>query len=109
MVDCANFIVPLKDQFRAWGHFLTTFEILFTFVFAIVIVYCNYIALLIGVHKNLLIHVCAFQIELEFGCVGFYCAFHKHANSEVQNPPLQLRFSLPSVILTDLLGNKTLL
>ena len=78
-------------------------------MFAIVIVYCNYIALLKGVHKNSysLIHVCAFQIELEFGSVGFNCAFHKHANSEVQNPPSQLRFSLPSVILTDLLGNKT--
>ena len=38
-----------------------------------------------------------------------YCAFHKHANSEVQKQPSQLRFSLPSIILTDLLGNKTLL
>ena len=43
-----------------------------------------------------------------------YCAFHKHANSEVQKPTekqfkRQLRFLLPSIILTDLLGNKTLL
>ena len=30
----------------------------------------------------------------------FYCAFHKHANSNVQNPPSQLRFSLPSIIIT---------
>ena len=28
-----------------------------------------------------------------------YCAFHKHANSEVQKPPSQLRFSLRSVII----------
>ena len=28
-----------------------------------------------------------------------YCAFHKHANSKVQKPPLQLRFSLPSIII----------
>ena len=31
---------------------------------------------------------------------AFYCAFHKHANSEVQKPPSQLRFSLPSIIIT---------
>ena len=30
----------------------------------------------------------------------FYCAFHKHANSKVQKPPSQLRFSLPSIIIT---------
>ena len=35
-----------------------------------------------------------------------YCAFHKHANSEVQK---RLHFWLPSIILTDLLGNRTLL
>ena len=29
-----------------------------------------------------------------------YCAFQKHANSEVQKPPSQLRFSLPSIIIT---------
>ena len=29
-----------------------------------------------------------------------YCAFHKHANSEVQKPPSQLRFWLPSIIIT---------
>ena len=29
-----------------------------------------------------------------------YCAFHKHANSKVQKPPSQLRFSLPSIIIT---------
>ena len=29
-----------------------------------------------------------------------YCAFHKHANSKNQNPPSQLRFSLPSIIIT---------
>ena len=29
-----------------------------------------------------------------------YCAFHKHANSKVQKPPWQLRFSLPSIIIT---------
>ena len=29
-----------------------------------------------------------------------YCAFHKHANSKVQKAPLQLRFSLPSIIIT---------
>ena len=30
----------------------------------------------------------------------YYCAFHKHANSKVQKPPSQLRFSLPSIIIT---------
>ena len=29
-----------------------------------------------------------------------YCAFHKHANSKVQKLPSQLRFSLPSIIIT---------
>ena len=29
-----------------------------------------------------------------------YCTFHKHANSKVQKPPSQLRFSLPSIIIT---------
>ena len=29
-----------------------------------------------------------------------YCAFRKHANSKVQKPPSQLRFSLPSIIIT---------
>ena len=29
-----------------------------------------------------------------------YCAFHKHANSKVQKPPSQLRFSLPPIIIT---------
>ena len=29
-----------------------------------------------------------------------YCAFHKHLNSKVRKPPLQLRFSLPLIIIT---------
>ena len=29
-----------------------------------------------------------------------YCAFHKHANSKVQKAPSQLRFPLPSIIIT---------
>ena len=29
-----------------------------------------------------------------------YCAFHKHAKSKVQKPLSQLRFSLPSIIIT---------
>ena len=32
--------------------------------------------------------------------VLYYCAFHKHANSEVQKPPSQSHFSLPSIIIT---------
>ena len=28
-----------------------------------------------------------------------YCAFHKNSTSKVQKPPLQLRFSLPSIII----------
>ena len=32
--------------------------------------------------------------------IKLYCAFHKHANSKVQKPPSQLRFSLPSIIFT---------
>ena len=31
---------------------------------------------------------------------GVYCAFHKHANSKIQKPPSQLRFSMPSNIIT---------
>ena len=31
---------------------------------------------------------------------SYYCAFHKHANCNVQKPPSQLRFSLPSIIIT---------
>ena len=31
---------------------------------------------------------------------GNYCAFHKHANSKIQKAPSQLRFSLPSIIIT---------
>ena len=31
---------------------------------------------------------------------NLYCAFHKCANSIVQKPPSQLRFSLPSIIIT---------
>ena len=30
----------------------------------------------------------------------YYCAFQKHANSKVQKPLSQLRFSLPSIIIT---------
>ena len=30
----------------------------------------------------------------------YYCTFHKHANSKVQKLPWQLRFSLPSIIVT---------
>ena len=29
-----------------------------------------------------------------------YCAFHKHANSKIQKPLSQLRFLLPSIIIT---------
>ena len=32
--------------------------------------------------------------------VFYYCAFHKHANSKVQKPVSQLRFSLSSIIIT---------
>ena len=32
--------------------------------------------------------------------LSVYCAFHKHANSKVHKPPSQLRFSLPSIIIT---------
>ena len=34
-----------------------------------------------------------------YACLS-YCAFHKHANSKIQKPPSQLRFSLPSIIST---------
>ena len=30
-----------------------------------------------------------------------YCAFRKHANSEVLKPPSQLRFWLPLIIITN--------
>ena len=35
-----------------------------------------------------------------YATVKGYCAFHKHANSKVHKPPSQLRFSLPSIIIT---------
>ena len=35
-----------------------------------------------------------------------YCAFQEHANSEVQSQ-LTFVFSLPSIIIADLLGNRT--
>ena len=41
--------------------------------------------------------------------VTCYCAFHKHANFEVQKPTDDWVLSLPSIILTELLGNKILL
>ena len=31
---------------------------------------------------------------------SIYCAFHKQANSKVQKPPSQLRFSLAAIIIT---------
>ena len=34
----------------------------------------------------------------KFSCI--YCAFHKHANSKVQKWPSQLRFLLPSIVIT---------
>lgn len=41
--------------------------------------------------------------------VTCYCAFHKHANFEVQKPTDDWVLSLLSIILTELLGNKILL
>ena len=32
--------------------------------------------------------------------MDLHCFFHKHANSKVQTPPSQLRFSLPSIIIS---------
>ena len=37
-----------------------------------------------------------FRVQL----YSLYCAFQKNANSEVQKPPSQLRFSLPSILIT---------
>ena len=52
-------------------------------------------------------HFFAVYLHLHLLLAIFYCAFHKHANSEVQKANWWLRFSLVSIILTDLLGNKT--
>ena len=38
--------------------------------------------------------------HVTFSKDAFYYAFHKHANSKVQKPSSQLRFSLPSIIIT---------
>ena len=38
------------------------------------------------------------HIESDYEC--FCCAFHKHANCKLQKLPSQLRFSLPSIIIT---------
>ena len=58
--------------------------------------------------KNKCARVCsriitqAWKLRLFHQIFGFliYCAFHEHANSKVQKPPSQLRFSLPSIIIT---------
>ena len=50
-------------------------------------------------------------VDLLTGCARspiYYCAFHKHEDSEVQKPTDDC-VSLSSIILTDLLENKTLL
>lgn len=54
---------------------------------------------------NLISRVIATLIEKEFHLrENFremsYCAFQKHANSEDQKPPSQLRFPLLSIIIT---------
>ena len=40
------------------------------------------------------------ESSLRMSVKSTYCAFHKHANSKVQRPPSQLRFWLPSIIIT---------
>ena len=40
------------------------------------------------------------RLDNDLQMIKNYCAFHKHANSKVQKPPSQLRFSLPSIIIT---------
>ena len=47
-------------------------------------------------------------ITLNVQLCSLYCAFQKHANSEVQKPPLQLRFSLPSIPITIISNRRTL-
>ena len=54
------------------------------------------------------IKLSVFTVHL-FTPVSDYCAFQKHANSKVQKPSSQLHFSLQSIILVDLLRNRTLL
>ena len=39
-------------------------------------------------------------LRVDFRAQLLYCAFHKHANSKFQKPPSQLRFPLPSIIIT---------
>jgi len=41
-----------------------------------------------------------YKSGLTTSAVIYYCAFQKHANSKVQKPSSQLRFSLPSIIIT---------
>ena len=41
-------------------------------------------------------------------CSHCYCAFHKHANSEVQKPTDVCIFHCCFVILAELLGNRSL-
>ena len=43
-----------------------------------------------------------------FTPVSDYSTFQKHNNSEVLKPPSQLHFSLPSIILADLLAKRSL-
>ena len=40
------------------------------------------------------------QLYAPYNFICAYCAFHKHANSKVQKPRSQLRFWLPSIIIT---------
>ena len=51
--------------------------------------------------------VCSGMFRNVPACSGMFCVpgfidapFHKHANSKVEKPPPQLRFSLPSIIIT---------
>ena len=45
-----------------------------------------------------MLHCCA--LRLVKNLTSPYCPFHKHTNSKVHKPPSQLRFSLPSIIIT---------
>ena len=46
-------------------------------------------------------YIITYQPKRSWTCMKMnYCAFHEHANSKVQKPPSQSRFSLPSIIIT---------
>ena len=88
---------------RRWYQFL--FLYFFIFVLLLLLLFC----LIINFDKNyfIILFFYFFMFRNVPACSGMFrvpgfidAPFHKHANSKVQKPPPQLRFPLPSIIIT---------